>query len=121
MTEHRQHPRAPIELKIAYQRMNSFFVDYTRNVSKGGMFVRTSRPPPVGTRFLFRLELPGHAQPLQLTGEVVHARPEGDEGGFVWCGAAEREAFEATVERLMTDRLGARATSELLRKPGADE
>jgi type IV pilus assembly protein PilZ len=125
MPEHRQHPRAPIELEIAYQRMNSFFVDYTRNVSKGGMFVRTSRPPPVGTRFLFRLEIPGQAERLQLTGEVVHITPEGDEAGmglrFVWSGDAEREAFEAAVEHLMTESLGPRAAGELLRKPGSGE
>jgi type IV pilus assembly protein PilZ len=41
----RQHARAPIELKVDYKKMNSFFADYTKNISKGGTFIKTPSAP----------------------------------------------------------------------------
>ena len=124
MTEQRRHPRVPIPLEVRYQRLNSFFADYGKNVSKGGLFVKTDRGLPVGTRFLFQLVLPGRAEPLQLEGEVVHDRAhEGDAGvglRFVWPDAAAQQAFEAEVERLMTESLGPAAARALLGRPGQD-
>jgi type IV pilus assembly protein PilZ len=125
MTEHRQHPRAPIELEVAYRRLNSFFVDYTRNVSKGGMFVRTTRLLPLGTRFLFQLKIPGRAEALDLIGEIVHAQAEGDDPGlglrFVWSDESARTAFESVVEQLMADSLGAHVATELLERKTAQD
>ena len=68
--EHREHARAPIELKVDYKKLNSFFADYTRNISKGGTFIKTRKVLPVGTRFLFRLSVPGRAVPFELNGDV---------------------------------------------------
>ena len=41
--------RAPIELKVEYKRLNTFFADYTKNISRGGTFIATDKPLPVGT------------------------------------------------------------------------
>ena len=30
-----------IELTVEYKRMNAFFADYTKNISRGGTFIRT--------------------------------------------------------------------------------
>jgi len=35
----RQTERVPIELKVEYKRLNTFFSDYTKNISKGGTFI----------------------------------------------------------------------------------
>src|SRR5512138_2201036 len=68
--ERRRNPRAPIELKVEYKRLNTFFADYTKNISRGGTFIKTSRPLPVGTEFLFKLFVPGRDEPLTIHGEV---------------------------------------------------
>lgn len=119
MEEHREHPRAPIELRVDYRKLNSFFADYTRNISKGGTFIKTARTLPVGTRFLFKLSLPGRAEPFTLSGEVVHARGEGEEAGmgirFVWAADEDRRAFEQVVEDLMAESLGPVVAQNLLR------
>jgi type IV pilus assembly protein PilZ len=105
-------PRAPIELKVEYQRMNSFFADYTRNISKGGTFIRTERPLAIGTAFLFKLSVPGLASALELNGKVQWTvQPGGpdDPGmgiGFVYDTEADRQRIEAVVERLMVTSLG---------------
>ncbi len=77
MTEHREHARAPIELKVDYKKLNSFFADYTKNISKGGTFIKTKKPLPVGTRFLFKLGVPSCGDAFEITGEVVHAEVRG--------------------------------------------
>ena len=118
MAEHRHHGRAPIELKVDYKKLNSFFADYTKNISKGGTFIKTKKTLPLGTRFLFRLTVPGRARPFELSGEVVHATSTGEDPGmgirFVWAAEGDRNAFEGVVEGLMTDSLGPSLTGRLL-------
>ena len=69
--ERRKAPRAPIALKIEYRKLNTFFADYTKNISKGGTFIKTEQPLPVGTRFVFTLWLPQREKPFELAGVVV--------------------------------------------------
>jgi type IV pilus assembly protein PilZ len=121
MPDQREHARAPIELKVDYKKLNSFFADYTKNISKGGTFIKTRKPLPVGTRFIFRLTVPGRPLPFELNGEVVHADPAGDDAGmgirFVWVADTDRRAFEQVVEQLMENSLGAVVAQNLLRRP----
>src|SRR4051812_42421850 len=105
--ELRTSERSPIELKVEYQRMNTFFSDYTRNISKGGTFIGTESPLSVGTQFTFKLVVPALSEPLELTGEVRWVRdrgPEGDAGmgiQFIFANDSERAVIDQLVERLM--------------------
>jgi type IV pilus assembly protein PilZ len=119
--EHRQYARAPIELKVDYKKLNSFFADYTKNISKGGTFIKTKKPLAIGTRFLFKLTVPQRAEPFELLGEVVWSKADGDEPGmgirFIYSNDSQRAEFEGVVEKLMADSLGADLTEKLLKKP----
>lgn len=121
MADQRQHPRAPIELKVDYKKMNSFFADYTKNISKGGTFIKTKKPLPIGTRFLFKLTIPRREEPFELLGEVVWSKADGDEPGmgirFIYGDDRQRSEFEGLVEQLMADSLGPELTEKLLNKP----
>lgn len=114
-------PRAPIELRVDYKKLNSFFADYTKNISKGGTFIRTTKPLPVGTQFLFKLTVPQRAVPFDLLGEVVWQSGDEDEAGmgirFVYSVDSQRLEFETVVEQLMEASLGAELTERLLNKP----
>ena len=116
----RQHTRAPIELKVDYKKLNSFFADYTKNISKGGTFIKTRKPLPIGTRFLFKLTVPRRAEPFELLGEVVWSKGDGEEPGmgirFIYQDDGQRNAFESVVELLMADSLGSDLTGKLLNK-----
>jgi type IV pilus assembly protein PilZ len=120
MPGNREHGRAPIELKVDYKKLNSFFADYTKNISKGGTFIKTKKTLPIGTRFLFRLTVPGRPRAFELNGEVVHASGMGDDPGmgirFVWGDERDRDAFEGAVEKLMQDSLGPLVAGRLLRR-----
>ncbi len=74
-SDRRDALRAPIELKVEYRRVNAFFADYTRNISRGGTFIGTTRPLPIGTEFAFSLFVPGMTEPLALMGKVVWVTP----------------------------------------------
>lgn len=117
----RQHVRAPIELKVDYKKLNSFFADYTKNISKGGTFIKTKKPLPIGTRFLFKLTVPLREAPFELLGEVVWSRPDAEEPGmgirFIYANDGQRTDFESVVEKLMSDSLGGELTGRLLNKP----
>ncbi len=58
LPERRDDPRVPIELRVEYKKLNTFFADYTKNICKGGTFIRTKKPLDVGTIFLFQLSVP---------------------------------------------------------------
>jgi len=132
--DRRQEHRAPIELKVEYKRLNTFFYDYTKNISKGGTFIKTDRPLDVGTVFLFRLQVAAAAAAIELRGEVrwvvrpgeppPPSIPQGHESGmgirFMYQSDEERERFERTVEKMMVGSLGQLIYSRLL-SVGGDE
>ena len=62
--------RLPIRVEVEYQTTEDFLLDYTANVSLGGLFILTDTPLEVGTRFRFRLRLPFRKRPLETLGEV---------------------------------------------------
>jgi type IV pilus assembly protein PilZ len=119
-SENRQHTRAPIELKVDYKKLNSFFADYTKNISKGGTFIKTKKPLPIGTRFLFKLTVPHRDVPFELLGEVVWSKGDVEEPGmgirFIYSTDRQRGEFEGVVEQLMADSLGPDLTSKLLNR-----
>jgi type IV pilus assembly protein PilZ len=121
--EKRESPeRAPITLRVDYKRLNTFFADYTKNISKGGTFIKTTKPLDVGTEFVFLLGLPDSGQ-LELTGEVkwvvsatdaTEETPAGMGIQFVFQDDSERRKVEDFVANLMSDKLGAQLASRLL-------
>ena len=118
--------RAPLRLRVDYERMNSFFADYTKNISKGGTFIKTPRPLPVGTRCQFSFTLPALSEPLVLEGEVTWqlstdaARARNEDPGmgirFLFKDAAAQRDFESLIEKMMEDSLGPDATRALLKR-----
>lgn len=121
----RSGQRAPLRLRVDYERMNSFFADYTKNISRGGTFIKTARPLPIGARCQFSFTVPALSEPLQLEGEVTWvvmpgAAQQKEEPGmgvkFVFRDAAAQREFEELVERLMEESLGPEAAKALLRR-----
>jgi type IV pilus assembly protein PilZ len=130
--ERRRESRAHIELKVEYKRLNTFFYDYTKNISKGGTFIRTEKPLEIGTVFLFKLMIPNQDEPLALRGEVRWVVKEGEplppqvsaghEPGmgikFVYDTPDQRRALERVVEKMMVDSLGQLIYSRLVKSQG---
>ncbi len=130
--EKRLNDRTAITLRVDYKRLNTFFADYTKNISKGGTFIKTSKPLDIGTEFVFVLSLPSQEQQLKLKGKVIWITTEAeaaqatkDEGRtpgmgirFLFANDGERQALDDVVEKLMAEALGEHISGKLLaRKP----
>jgi type IV pilus assembly protein PilZ len=128
-SDRRRALRAPIELKVEYKRLNTFFADYTKNISRGGTFIGTEKPLAIGTEFVFALVVPHMVESLRLRGKVIwttstddatRANPAGMGIEFQYAHDGERHEKEAAVERLLTAELGEHLATKLLgRKPQA--
>jgi type IV pilus assembly protein PilZ len=126
-SDRRSTDRHAIELKVEYKRLNTFFADYTKNISKGGTFIRTDKPLDIGTEFVFALTIPQLPEPMRLRGKVIwttlleqatEESPAGMGIRFQYANDQERRATEGIVEKLMTDELGEHLSTKLLgRKP----
>jgi type IV pilus assembly protein PilZ len=123
--DRRESPRHAITLRVDYKRMNTFFADYAKNISKGGTFIRTSKPLDVGTEFVFVLSIPEQTEHLQLHGEVMwtvdegrasEERPAGMGIRFRFVDDSERQALETFVGKLMAEKLGRNVAQKLLGK-----
>jgi type IV pilus assembly protein PilZ len=124
-SERRSSQRHAITLRVDYKRMNTFFADYAKNISKGGTFIRTGKPLDVGTEFVFVLSIPGQPDQLQLKGEVMwtvdeakatESQPAGMGIRFRFAEDAERQQLESFVEKLMSEKLGGHGAAKLLGK-----
>ncbi|MFO0588086.1 MAG: TIGR02266 family protein [Polyangiaceae bacterium] len=124
-SDRRTSHRAAIVLNVEYKRVNTFFADYTRNISKGGTFIRTDRPLQLGTEFVFALTIRTVAEPLKLRGrvkwvvtveEATAEQPAGMGIEFLYASEEERRSTEAIVEKLMAQELGESLASRLLGK-----
>jgi type IV pilus assembly protein PilZ len=126
--ERRGEDRAAITLKVDYKRLNTFFADYTKNISKGGTFIRTNKPLEIGTEFVFVLTVPepkldNAPVRLELTGEVKWVVPESQATAekpagmgirFVFKNDVERQRVEKFVADLMRNSLGEVLAAKLL-------
>jgi type IV pilus assembly protein PilZ len=125
-SDRRRELRAPIELKVEYKRLNTFFADYTKNISRGGTFIGTQKPLPIGTEFVFALGIPQLKEPLRLRGKVMWttsleeaspANPPGMGIEFQYVDETERREKEGAVEKLLIEQLGDHLATKLLGRP----
>jgi uncharacterized protein (TIGR02266 family) len=73
MTQDRRHSRAPIKLQVEYRTTGAFLVSYSMNLSKGGLFIETGSPLPVGSTVELQFEVPT-AGALTVEGQVAWVR-----------------------------------------------
>jgi type IV pilus assembly protein PilZ len=110
---------------VDYKRVNTFFADYAKNISKGGTFIQTDKPLDVGTEFVFLLSIPGRDAPIELRGQVMwtvtpasatQEHPAGMGIRFRFDRDQERRSLHGLVESLMSDKLGTQVAQKLLGK-----
>ena len=70
--ELRKEERCNASLRVTYKSFNRFIMEYTKNVSKGGMFIKTKSSYDIGSRLDVLLHVPGLDEPLRMMGRVIH-------------------------------------------------
>ena len=83
MNEKRQHPRLPVSLKVSYLSKGDLQRDLVTDLSPGGLYVRTSKPLPIGTEIDLEVIVEDGDSPIHVRGKVVWLRAhKGKEEGM---------------------------------------
>jgi len=69
-------PRVKARLKVKFKNPESFINEYTHNISKGGIFIRTPKPCGLRDKLEIVLVLPKTEEEIAVLGEVIHVVPE---------------------------------------------
>lgn len=82
MEESRKEKRAPAALKVKYKSANvdEFIEQAGVNISRGGIFVKTSKPMPLGVPLRLELQLSSGAPVIRGVGKVAWRREPGQSG-----------------------------------------
>ena len=75
----RRLPRLPISVEVAYRTAGAFLMSYSINLSKGGIFLESPEPLPVGEHVSLRFDVPG-VGPLEVEGVVAWVRSGSQDG-----------------------------------------
>ena len=70
----RNDGRCNASLMVSYDSYNEFISEYTRNVSRGGIFINTKRHHEISEIVDLSLAVPGLDHPLKIKGEVIHIK-----------------------------------------------
>ncbi|MBI5498464.1 MAG: TIGR02266 family protein [Deltaproteobacteria bacterium] len=78
----RRFVRVPLTVMVQYRAtsVDALLDAHTVDVSEGGLFLRTDRPRPMGTRVQFRILLEDGGTLLEGTAVVVRCLPVATEG-----------------------------------------
>lgn len=82
MTDRRVEPRAEVDLEVHYRTAQEFLSAYARNISGGGMYIRTQQSLPLNQAVRVRFTLPGVAHTFEIRGIVVWSNPAPSRSSF---------------------------------------
>jgi len=71
-TDKRVEKRCPVALRVSYKTFHEFIDEYTKNVSRRGMFIRTKRQHELHEIAELLLHVPELPHPVKIKGEIVH-------------------------------------------------
>jgi uncharacterized protein (TIGR02266 family) len=80
--QRRATPRIPTSLEVRFENLGQLGSVLMSNMSRGGLFVATESPPPIGTELKLRIQVTAPPRELVLCGEVAswHVGPRFEVG-----------------------------------------
>lgn len=67
----RESPRVALDVPVTWRVNSTIATAVTLNIGEGGLAIRTTNPPPVGTTVRIRFRLPRAAQTIEATATVA--------------------------------------------------
>lgn len=97
--ERRKDLRVPVAARVKIQEGNREEVWFTEDISEGGLFLKTDKPPFAGSVIELEISLPNFPDLIKLKGEVVR-RHEGLGCGirFTRVTAVQKKAIRNFIE-----------------------
>lgn len=78
----RADPRVDVDLEVQYRTAQEFNAAYTKNISGGGIFIKTQQALPLNQEIHLRFTLPGISRILEVRGLVVWTNPYPSRSSF---------------------------------------
>jgi len=110
--------RIQAEIEIHFKNFEQFYKEYAKNISKGGIFIKSNNPLPPQTIIEIKIFLPDDENPMDVVGEVVHiiepeiAQQRGWDPGmgvhFVDCEEAMFKRLEKYIDDQSKDKPAAK-------------
>jgi uncharacterized protein (TIGR02266 family) len=106
MDDYRRFGRVPVALEVRYASATAFLVAYTTNLSKGGVFLETPSPLPIGAEITLTISAPHAPEPMVVQGRVAWVRDYADAEGHpmgmgVQFGQLE-DRYGAVIDHIVT-------------------
>ncbi len=81
MADTRKDRRAPVSLKVRFKSatVDEFVEQYAMDISRGGIFIKSKSPMPIGTLLKFEFQLKDESRLIHGVGRVVWKRDGGEE------------------------------------------
>jgi len=106
----RRAERLHHDIPVAYRTVDGFITDWAVNISRGGLFINSRTPLPVGTIVRLIISLPDTAFPFDLKGRVTRVCEYDNKSNevpgmgveFVDIDDDKRERIERFVDKLRT-------------------
>jgi len=129
MVDRRRDLRAMVRLEVEPGNLSlkrpPFYV--TGNISTSGMFLITSDPLPEKTRLKLQFEVPGEAKKIEVIGEVIWCREQGERPALVPGMGIKflriREQDRASIDRFVRELLEEekRAGEKVKSRPSSED
>ena len=78
----RADPRVDVDLEVQYRSAQEFTAAYAKNISGGGIFIRTQQPLSLNREVQLRFTLPSVSMPFVVHGLVVWTNPHPSRSSF---------------------------------------
>ena len=98
----RKDVRVKARLKVRFKNARAFIAEYTHNISKGGLFIKTSKPCSLREMVEVVLLLPEGGEEVSCLGEVIHvvSGKEASEENPAGMGLQLKELAEADRQKI---------------------
>ncbi|MBI4736713.1 MAG: TIGR02266 family protein [candidate division NC10 bacterium] len=103
MTDRRAEPRAEVDLEVHYRTAQEFLSAYARNISGGGMYIRTQQSLPLNQAVRVRFTLPGVAHTFEIRGIVVWSNPAPSRSSFPSGMAVKFTEIDPKSQKIISD------------------
>ena len=106
MADTRKDKRAPVSLKVRFKSatLDEFVEQYSGDISRGGIFIKSKKPMKVGTLLKFEFQLKDQSRLIHGVGRVVWRREPGGDSApgmgikFIKMDADSRQLVQDIVE-----------------------
>ena len=107
MADTRKDKRAPVSLKVRFKSatVDEFIEHYCKDVSRGGIFIKSSQPMAIGTLLKFQFQLKDESSLIKGVGRVVWVRSPEDAVADQPAGMGIKFIKMDNESRAMVDRI----------------